>query len=454
MMYRLCQRIGCLLLLTVAPLAMMTMSNAARADCDVPNSGIPENAIAAVDFAGIRKSLAESGIAIGGFYAAETFGNPSGGVKQGETYDGVLELHLDGDMQKLGFWKGLCFHTNGYQIHGQSITAENVGSLMTVSNLEATPATRLYELWLEQSMFNEHVWVRFGQLVADGDFFVIKGGDYFLNGWGWPSITSADLPSGGPGYPLATPGVRVILNPSDKLGFKIGLYNGDPAGPNCTGDPQVCDNNGLEFRISDPPLLMAEGSYKYRQEKDQLPGTIKLGGWNHFGKFADQRFDAGGLPIAVTGLPGKVIHSDFGLYVDIDQMVWRVPGSEDPKGIGVFGRVFGAPSDRNLVDFYADGGVTFIGMIPHRSDDVLGIGFAYTGISSQAHGFDIDSGLPVARNFEALFEICYTMQLKTGWTLQPDFQYIWQPGGNVPNDTGTGTVGSATVLGLRTTVNF
>jgi porin len=43
----------------------------------------------------------------------------------------------------------------------------------------------------------------------------------------------------------------------------------------------------------------------------------------------------------VTGLPGKVLHNDFGLYVDIDQMVWRVPGSQDPKGIGLFGRVFG-----------------------------------------------------------------------------------------------------------------
>ena len=422
----------------------------ARADCDVPESGIPE---VQLDVAGIRKSLAESGIGIGGFYAAETFGNPTGGVKQGATYDGVLELHLDGDLKKWGFWKGLCFHVNGFQIHGQSITADNVGSLATISSLEATRATRLYELWLEQSLFNEHVRIRFGQLVADGDFFVIEGGDYFLNGWGWPSITSADLSSGGPGYPLATPGVRVILNPNDKFGLKVGLYNGDPAGPNCKGDPQVCDNSGLEFRIGDPPLLMAEGSYKYNLGASQLAGDIRVGGWNHFGKFADQRFDAGGLPIAVTGLPGKVIHDNFGLYVDIYQMVWRVPGSQDPKGIGLFGRVFGAPSDQNLIDFYADGGVTFTGMIPHRPNDALGIGFIYTGISNRVHGFDLDLGLPVARAFEELFEICYTAQLKSGWTLQPDFQYIVQPGGNVPNAS-VRAVGNAAVLGVRTTISF
>ena len=87
-----------------------------------------------------------------------------------------------------------------------------------------------------------------------------------------------------------------------------------------------------------------------------------------------------------------------------------------------------APSDRNLVDFYAEGGVTFTGMMAHRSDDSLAVGFAYAGISDQVHGFDVDSGLPVVRNYEALFEICYTTQIQTGWTLQSDFQYIVQPG--------------------------
>ncbi len=53
-------------------------------------------------------------------------------------------------MKKLGLWKGLCFHTNAYQIHGQSITADNILRLMAVSNIEATPATRLDELWFEQ----------------------------------------------------------------------------------------------------------------------------------------------------------------------------------------------------------------------------------------------------------------------------------------------------------------
>jgi porin len=431
--------------------------SAARADCDIPDNGIPEESFLTkvgpgwASLGGLRPALAKGGIAISGTYYGEAFVN-SGGFNQGGKYDGVLDLALDADMSKLGFWKGLCFHTNGFQIHGQSITASNIGSLMPVSSLEATPATRLFELWLEQHMFNDKLAVKVGQLAADTEFVLSEGGGFFLNGtWGWPSITAADLPSGGPAYPLATPGVRVAVTPNDATQLLIGVYNGDPAPPCASDDPQVCNNDGLDFELDDPALLMVEGAYKYNQER--LAGTIKVGGWNHFGTFEDQRFSAGGNLIAVTGQPGRPIDDDWGLYIIVDQLLWRVPGSEDPKGVGVFARFIGAPEDQNLVDFYFDGGFTFSGMIKSRPDDSFAIGFAYTGISDQVSGFDIDSGLPVARNYEALLEICYTMQLTTGWTIQPDFQYFWQPGGNVTNDNGK-VIENAAVFGARTAISF
>jgi porin len=165
---------------------------------------------------------------------------------------------------------------------------------------------------------------------------------------------------------------------------------------------------------------MAEGAYKYNQRG--LAGTVKLGGWNHFGKFEDQRFDAGGAPIAASGNAGRPLDHDWGLYGVIDQLVWRVPGSEEAQGVSIFARVIGAPSDRNLVDFYFDGGVTFTDMFRNRPNDALAVGFAYTGISDPVHAYDIDLGEPVARNYEALIEICYTFEIKSGWTLQPDFQ--------------------------------
>jgi len=98
--------------------------------------------------------------------------------------------------------------------------------------------------------------------------------------------------------------------------------------------------------------------------------------------------------------------------------------------------------------------VVFTGMVSSRPNDVLGIGVAYTGISDEASDFDRDSGLSIIRDREVLLEVSYTFKIMTGWALQPDFQYIWNTGGNVPDDTGTRAIKDAMVLGARTTVSF
>jgi porin len=439
---------ACLKSIAAAVVLSVLAPVAANAACEVPDTpnGIPEDVAFKLDVGGARAALARAGIGVGGAYYAEPFYN-WGGFDEGGEYQGVLELYVNADMHKLGFWKGLCFHANGYQIHGNSITAANIGSLMPVTSLEATDATRLFEIWLEQTLIKDKLTVRFGQLAADEEFILSEGGGYFINGtWGWPSITAADLPSGGPAYPLATPGVRVAVNPNERTALLVAVYNGDPAPPCASDDPQICNNHGLDFELDDPPLLMAEGAYTYNP--NGLRGIVKFGGWNHFGEFEHQRFDSGGALIAVSGNSGRPLDHNWGLYGIIDQLVWRVPGSEDPQGVGVFARVIGAPANRNLIDWYFDGGVTFTGMFRNRPNDALAIGFAYTNISDQVTAFDIDFGEPVGRNYEALIEICYTFELSPGLVIQPDFQYIWQPGGNVAGQK------DATVVGARTSITF
>ena len=435
--------------LSFALSAWLAAPGVARANCDVPEApnGIPEEVAFKFDVGGARAALARAGIGVGGAYFAEPFYN-WGGFDQGGEYQGVLELYVNADMNKLGLWKGLCFHANGFQIHGNSITAANIGSLMPVTSLEATDATRLFELWLEQTIIKDKLSVRVGQLAADEEFILSDGGGYFINGtWGWPSITAADLPSGGPAYPLATPGVRVAVNPNEKMGLLVGVYNGDPAPPCASDDPQRCNDHGLDFELDDDPLLMVEGVYRYNQS-GRLPGAVKVGGWNHFGTFEDQRFDSGGALIAVTANSGAPLDHNWGLYAIVDQLIWRVPGSQDPQGVGVFARFIGAPEDRNLIDFYFDGGLTFTGMLKGRPNDALAIGFAYTNISDRVSAFDVDLGEPVARNYEALIEVSYTYQVNPGLAIQPDFQYIFQPGGNVAGQK------DATVVGARTSISF
>jgi porin len=282
-------------------------------------------------------------------------------------------------LQRLQGWGGVSFRANAYQIHGHQLSAENIFNLATI---EARPTTRLFELWIEKK-FSDFAAIRIGQLSVDSEF----GNSLYVNStFGWPTIFHADLPGGGgPNYPLATPGVRIKVTPNAQLALLVGLYNGDPAGSGFTGLQEIKDPAGINFRLKDPPLLMAEVQYRHNQDKAApgFAGTVRLGGFYHFGEFNDQLFDVDGQSLAAPSTNGiaKTHLGNFSVYGVVDQVLWRLPGDDPKKGIGAFARVAGGPTDRNLVDFYAEAGVNFMRLWDKRPDDNFGIASSFTHLS-------------------------------------------------------------------------
>jgi len=413
-----------------------------------------------------KKGLLDLGYNLQFSYFADGLDNPTGGVKQGAAYEGLLYMVLDADLAKIAGLDGLSFRVNAYQIHGRQLSADNIFDLAIVDSIEARPATRLFELWVEQK-FGDLALLRVGQLAADNQFFISEFGNtlYINSTFGWPTIFEEDLPSTGPNYPLATPGVRLKVTPNDRLALLAGLYDGDPAGAGFTGTEQIKDPAGLNFRVRDPPLLMAEAQYKYNQDKTAggLAGTIKLGGWYHFGKFDDEFFDVDGKSLADPSSSGVArAHSgDYGIYGVIDQMLWRLPGDDPKKGVGAFARATFSPSDRNLIDLYAEAGVNFMGLWDKRPDDRFGLAASFSQLSPSVRELDLEkaffekTALPL-RDYELVVELTYQAQIVAGWTIQPDFQYIFHPGGGVidPLNPFVGRIPDAAVFALRTQISF
>jgi porin len=115
-----------------------------------------------------------------------------------------------------------------------------------------------------------------------------------------------------------------------------------------------------------------------------------------------------------------------------------------------------------LVDFYLDGGIGFVGMIPGRPLDRTGAGIAHMRISGSDQGLDRDTQFftgiqsPV-RSSENVLELIYEAHIKPGWLLAPYFQYIFRPAGGIlnPNDpTGVARIANAAVFGITTTVKY
>lgn len=420
------------------------------------------------DPGGVRSFLKQQGITYSLTYIGESFGNVTGGSRRGGIYEGRLDVQFDADLDTLMGWQGGSVHTNFYQIHGTGLSRYYVNNFITVSAIEALPSSRLYELWFEQKLFDDQLSLRIGQLASDTEFAVSQTGTLFINStFGWPNIMAVILPSGGPIYPLATPGVRAKYVPTKNFSLQVGVFNGDPAGPPELGespDPQRRNRTGTNFRTNDPALVIAEAAYAYGLEPDDNlePGTVTLGGWYHFGRFNSLRYDEGSRPIAEpesTGI-GRRFRGNNGIYAMIDQTIYREPDDQN-DGASVFLRVSSSPTDRNLLDFYVDAGIGYKGLLPGRSDDTIGVAFGLSKISESARGFDTDTilatGIPgPRRSSEAALEATYQAVLGPGVTLQPDFQYVFRPGGGIadPRDPSGSRIKNAAVFGLRATIRY
>jgi porin len=415
------------------------------------------------DMGGPRPWLGDHGVTIGLQEASEYLSNLSGGTRRGGAYDGLTQFGIGVDTQKAFGLPGGIFNVSGLQIHGTNLTQRDLQTLQFASGIEADDTTRLWELWYQQSLLGGKVDVKVGQQSLDQEFMVSQYAGAFMNAtFGWSALPSTDLPAGGPAYPLSSLGVRVRTTPSDNWTVLAGVFDGNPAG-NGVGDPQQLNAHGTNFNLHDGALFIGEVQYALNPAPSDpaapkpsgLPGTYKLGFWYNTQSFADRGFDTTGLSLAnrASNAVPQNHRGDYSFYAVADQMVWR-PSADSPQSVGVFARIMGAPGDLGI-----NAGVTLKAPFKSRDNDVVGLAVGYAQIGS--HAQDLASataaytpGYP-SRGSETVAEATYQYQVTPWWQLQADFQYVFSPGGGIPNpDNPSQRVGNEAVVGVRTNIVF
>jgi porin len=417
------------------------------------------------DWGGTRTLLRERyGVTLGINYIGEVLDVVSGGIRRDASFEGRLELVGDVDLEKLVGWRGASAHTKIFQIHnGGRNAADNVGSIFDPSNIDALRTTRLFTAWFQQNFHGDMISIRAGQLAADDEFLTSGTAGGLINGtFGWAAINAANIRSGGPAYPLATPGVRLQLKPVRDVTLLGAVFSGDPAGANCTVNPQICNRHGTTFSTSGGALWIGEAQLAVNSAPGAagLPGVYKVGVWHATAHYNDLRFGFNSgvvLSLADPAMPAAIQHNgNTGFYGVADQTIWR----SGERSINIFLRAGVVPTDRNLVSSYVDGGIGIKGLFDGRPDDLLTFGIAHGNIGANARGFDRDmlafNGPPFPiRDHETLFELSYLWRVTPWWSIQPDLQYIVHPGGRIPHPLdATRTIGDTFSAGVRTTINF
>lgn len=420
---------------------------------------------------GARTWLSRYGMTLSASETSEELGNVTGGYKQGFDYDGLTQMDLQLDTQRGFGWFGGTFNASALSIHGRDLSESNLGSLQTASGIEADDASRLWELWYQQELRRDgRMDVKVGQQSLDQEFIVNQNASLFVNTmFGWPMLPSANLPGGGPAYPLSALGVRLRAEPTNSLTVLTGVFNGSPDTVN-VGDPQRENPNGLIFPLNGGVLAIGElqytypalGQIVYSDKPEPLARTIKLGFWYDSENFPDLAIDRNGIPLvspASSGVP-RLHQGNYSAYVTIDQLLYQQ--ADDPyRTVSAFARVMGDPlGASNLIEFSANAGLTLHEPIRHRRDDTLGIGFGYTHVSSGALMADeyaqqyVNPAIPL-QSGEAYVESTYQYQLYPWIQLQPDFQYTFNPGAGILNvDPPFKKVQDEAVVGIRAIIQL
>jgi porin len=152
---------------------------------------------------------------------------------------------------------------------------------------------------------------------------------------------------------------------------------------------------------------------------------------------------------------------NYSIYGVMDKVIW-LPKDQTSRYLSVFVRpMFTTLQDRNLIAFSVNGGFTLHDPIPGRDNDMFGLGFGVARVSTGAAAFDRDLQLfqpsvytPV-RSAETFLEATYQVQVAPWWQIQPDLQYVINPGAGIvnPNDP-TQKIKNEFVIGLRTNITF
>jgi porin len=368
----------------------------------------------------------DSGVFLGGIWAADTNCLMSGGEQPGSwSWNSLLILNLDLDFEKLIGWRGGKFGIDFLRFDGEP-TNERAGSVQGYDSLPGPPPlhrSELYEVWWRQELFDRKLIVRIGKTVPTVDFnnvlrpvptqdqslFIPSVSGLLFT----PVFKNATLIGAMPGYYNSAFGVTTTFTPTNNFYLSYGVYDGNLARGSQTGTkgPQF---NGYYFHIGEVGAAWQIGS-------DNLPGSFGIGLWNQTGHLRSGDVSESGA---------------MGAYLFGSQRIWfRHPG-EDNSGISGFFQ-FGANDSETLpMNQYFGSGLTAFGLVPGRSQDSAGAGMACSWLN----------GNIFHRSSELMFQAYYQAHLIGSTYFEPAITYIPTPGASRDLDAAWATTLRVTVL--------
>jgi porin len=379
------------------------------------------------DWGGRRTALANKGIDIDVVYKFDAISNTAGGAKTGTKSLDNFDIKSSFDGQKLFGFPGtsalLYFLNNNGSQPGATLTNDAEG----VDNIEVrNPGARLYEAWIQQNFIKDRISILAGLYDLNSEFYVTESSGLFLRSTFGIGTDMGQSGVNGPSiFPVTSVGVRVRVQPYHDLSIQAVALNGVP------GDPNKPRGTHIRFGHGDGSLLAGEANYVPGGETPN--GKIGIGAWEYTEKFDDF------VDIDSSGNPVK--RRSDGMYLIAERRIYEVAG-RSTKGLTVFARFGIANGDVNRFDYAWSTGAVYTGLFPGRDEGQLGLGVEGAHNSSKYR-----ESVGVSDASMTAFELTYSDYVAPWLAVQPDIQYVVNPG----TDPG---LNDAVVAGVRLTARF
>lgn len=355
-------------------------------------------------FAGeaLASSRDESPFAFAASYIGEGWSVREGGLATGERYLDHLEVSAEADLEALLGWRGATVFAQAVHNNGASLTDDLVGDLQAVSNIDGGFPARPYQLWLEQRFADGRASLRAGLYDLNSEFDTTETGGLFLNGSHGMGADFGQSGANGPSiYPMTGLAVRGAVEVSEHWTVRAAVAEGEPGEDDGAPDWRLTSEEGV--------LLTLEAAY------ESPGGKFAVGGWRY------------GADFELIEQPGETGSGNGGLYA-----LAELRGGH---GLSGFMRVGLADESFNPIKTYVGGGISYLAPFARRPDDQIGLAVAWAELG------DPYRALEASAQREVVLEATYRAQINEHLSLQPDIQYVFNPGGRDNDD--------ALIVGLR-----
>jgi porin len=313
---------------------------------------------------------------------------------------GHFNLNMGVKFNQKGIWSGGQLFVELQNTHGTTPSTELVGDIQVFSNIENGNFTYLYQLWYYQSIGPFSFTI--GRHDLNSEFIASDIGEEYLNSsFGIMGLAPINMPLSV--FPKTSLGFVMSYKITDEITIKSGFYDGNPL-------DLGRDRYGLDFRISGTEGFLSITEFEFNNQHDKYPGTYKAGFFHHNGDFVNMTDTT------------STVKGNSAYYVIADQFLYR-ENATDGQGLGAMFQFGCTPKDRSINNIFLSVGLNYYGLIPGRDEDILGLAMAHASISQEFRNLK-----PGALGHETAIDFTYKYNLSKLLTIQPDLQYIINPG--------------------------